>query len=403
MPSPFIEAPVITSESKLKEIARAKLIELVEASGVLGYEAKATALEVIILEVAAALFASTATTAQVVLNAIFRAFGTQLLGIPFNEGSSATVSSTWTVVPSAGVRHIEQGLQVEAGGVGFYVEAETEVPALATSVVVHLIAVNRGEEGNKVSGVAQQLNPLGYVTEVALIGESANGTNQETDSEYLVSLARQLQLQTPRPVNAADFAPFLLGMPSTVLPGGLKPSRALSIDLYDAETSEENVANCDTTWVTLANGEAFTTKQLEEMQAWVRKFVPQNFLAFVRSPAYELIYVTFKIHVLSTYNSAAVLANAKAAVLAFLNPKTFGNPSAATVGSAEWIYEPKARYNDILGVLQSVPGVAYVFEGSEGLKTGTSATPTGTTDITLSGGKVVLPESTNVSVVGTAA
>jgi hypothetical protein len=403
MPSPFIEAPVITNETALKELARTKLTELVEASGVLGYEAKPASLEVIILEVAAALFASTAQTSAVVLNAIFRAYGTQLLGIPFNEGSSATVSSTWTVAESAGVRQIEQGLQVEAGGIGFYVEAETEVPAKATSVTVHLVAINRGEEGNKVSGVAQQLNPLSWVLEVALIGESANGTNQESDSEYLIRLARQLQLQAPRPVNAADFAPFMLGMPSSVLPSGLIPQRALSIDLYDAETSEENVANCDTTWVTKANGEAFTTKELEEMQAWLRKYVPQNFLAFVRSPAYEAIYVTAVVHVLAAYTSAAVVANVKVAIEHFLSPAVFGNPSAATVGSQEWEYEPKVRYNAVLEVAGSVPGVAYVLSGSSGLKIGTAPSPAGTSDITLSGGKVVLPEAVGSHVLVTAA
>lgn len=401
MPSPFVEAPVITNESKLKELARSKLIELIEASGVVGYEAKSTALEVIILEVAAALFASTATTAQVVLNAIFRAFGTQLLGLPFNEGSSATVSSTWTVASSSGVRHLEQGLQVEAGGVGFYVEAETEVPALATSVTVHLIAVSRGVEGNKVSGVAQQLNPISWVLEVALVGESANGTEQESDSEYLVRLARQLQLQAPRPVNAADFAPFLLGMPSTVVAGGLVPARALSIDLYDAETSEENVANCDTTWVTTITGEAFTTKECEEMQAWVRKYVPQNFLAFVRSPAYEKIFVTTAVHVLAAYNAEAVVANVKVAVESYLSPATFGNPSGATVGSQEWVYAAAVRYNSVLGVIESVPGVSYVLAGSTGLKIGTTASPSGTADITLSGGKVVLPEAPGTHVVVT--
>lgn len=397
----FVEAEVVQNEQALKELARAKLIELVEASGVIGYEAKSTALEVIILSVAAALFAGTAQTSAVVLNAIFRQFGTQLLKLPFNEGASATGKTKWTIVPAEGVRTIEAGTQIEAGGQGFYVEVDTEVKAKATSVELQVIALERGTEGNKVSGVAQQINPYDWVTEVQFVGETADGAEQESDAEYLIRLAGQLQLQAPRPVNAADFAPFILGVPSGILPAGIVVGRATAIDLYDAATSEEGVPNCCTTWVLGPEGELLSTPDIEALETWVRKYLALNFLAFVRSPATEIIYCTFKVHVLSTYNAEAVVANAKAAVISLLSKKTWGNPTASTTGSTQWINEKVVRYNVILGTIEAVPGVAYCLPGSEGLKIGTSATPTGTTDITLSGaGPVILPEATTATVVG---
>jgi hypothetical protein len=401
--SAFVEAEVTQSEQRLKELMRATLVELLEASGVVGYEAKSAALEVIILSVAAALFAGTAQTSALVLNAIFRQFGTQLLKLPFNEGASATGKTKWAIAPAEGIRVIEAGTQIEAGGQGFYVEVDTEVPAKATSVELQVIAIERGIEGNKVSGVAQQINPYDWVTEVQFVGETSGGAEQESDTEYLVRLANQLQLQAPRPVNAANFAPFLLGVPSGILPAGVVVGRATAIDLYDAETSEESVPNCCTTWVAGPEGEALSTPDMEALQAWVRKYVALNFLAFVRAPVYETIYVTAVVQVLSNYSEEAVVANVKAALEALINPKVWGNPESRTTGSSTWINERTVRYNTILGTIEAVPGVAYCLEGSTGLKIGTSSTPAGTTDIALSGGPVVLPKTTSGTIVVSAA
>jgi uncharacterized phage protein gp47/JayE len=395
----FLEAEVTTSEQQLKELARAKLIELMEASGVVGYEAKSASLEVIILSVAAALFAGTAQTAAVVLNAIFRAFGTQLLKLPFNEGASATGKTKWTVVPAEGPRTIEAGTQIEAGGQGFYVETNTEVKAKATSVELQVVALERGTEGNGIKGVAQQINPYDWVTEVQFVGETSGGAEQESDTEYLVRLAGQLQLQAPRPVNAADFAPFILGVPSGILPAGIVVGRATSLDLYDLETKEENVEACVTTWVTDPSGKALSKANMEALQKWVRGYVPLNLLAFVGEPSYHKVYVTFKIHILAGYNAASVVANAKAAVENLLSPAKWGNPTAATTGSTQWVNEPKVRYNLILGTIENTPGVAYVFAGSTGLNIGLSATPTETVDLTLTG-PAPLPESTSATILG---
>jgi Baseplate J-like protein len=401
MPGPYVEAAIPQNEQELKALGVAKLVELIEAEGITGYEPLTAYQEIMILAVAALLFSNTAQIAAVVLPAIFRQYGTELIKLPFNEGASATAKTTWTVVPSEGVRTIEAGTQIEAGGLGFRVEANTEVKAKATSVELQVVAVARGTEYNKVSGVAKQVNPYDWVTEVQIVGETTGGAEQETDSEYLVRLGAQLELQAPRPVNAADFAPFILGVPSSILPSGVEVGRATSIDLYDAATAEENVGNCCTTWVTGKEGEALATEQNEALETWVRKYVPFGFLAFVRSPVYETIYVTAKIHVLAGYTAASVVANVKAAVESLLSKKTWGNPEKQTTGSTAWINEKLVRYNTILGNIEAVPGVAYCFAAAEGLKIGTTATPTGTTDITLSGGPVVLPTTTGSTILVT--
>lgn len=399
MSSPFVEAEVTSNEQTNKTLAVARLVELVEAAGVVGYSPSTGDLEVIILSVAAALFANTAQTAAVVLNAIFRAFGTQLLKLPYNEGASATAKTKWTVVPEEGARTIAAGTQIEAGGLGFYAEVDTEVSAKATSVELQVVAVARGEEYNKVEGVALQVNPYDWVTEVTIVGETAGGAEQEEDAQYLVRLAAQLQLQAPRPVNAADFAPFIPGVPSNILPAGIVVGRATALDLYDAATGEENVPNCCTTWVTGPEGEALSTPDMEALETWVRGFLALNFLAYVRAPVYEKIHCTIVVRVLEGYTPESVVANVKAALEALINPKLWGNPTASTTGSQQWRNETTVRYNTILGAIEAVPGVAFCLPGSTGLKIGTTAAPTGTSDITLSGGPVVLPQTTNSTIV----
>lgn len=409
MPSPFVEVPVTVSPLANRELARERLKELIEEAGIVGYEAKETTLEVIILQVAAELFSGTTQTAAVVLNAIFRAFGTELLKLPFNEGAAATGKTRWTIVPAEGVRQIEAGTQLEAGGHGFKVEETTEVKAKAMSVELQVAAIERGTESNGVSGVAQQVNPYDWVTEVQFVGETADGTEEELDTEYLIRLAAWLELQAPRPVNAADFAPFLLGVPTSILPSGTV-GRATSLDLYDAETGEENTPNCCTTWVTGPGGEELTKADYEALETWVSSFTSQNFRPFVKPPHYETIYATFKIHVLTGYAPESVIANVQKALEELLSPKWWGIPTSGIVAGVYpvlkyvgWVNEKTVRYNTILTVIGSVPGVAYIFDGSEGLKIGTSPSPTGTADITLSGGPVVLAQTVSGGIKGSAA
>jgi len=286
------------------------------------------------------------------------------------------------------------------GELAFYVEVNVSVAKGDSTVTVQLIAAERGTAFNGQTGTIQLVDSISWVSEVTIIGESGNGINQEEDEEYINRLAALLTLQAPRPVNAADFAPFVLNESSQTL-SGIIVGRATAIDLYDAETSEENVANCCTTWVTNVNGEALTTLEMETLQTFVRSYLAQNFLAFIRAPVFETIFVTTHVHIRANYTPEGVVANIKTALAELLSPKFWGNPERLTTGANAWINETKVRYNTILGAIEAVRGVAYVFPEAEGLKIGASATPTETKDITLGGGPVVLPRTTSESIVVT--
>lgn len=324
--------------------------------------------------------------------AIFRRFGTKLLGIAYNEGAAATATSHWTLADNKG-HTIPQGAQVAIGNLGFYVEKAVEVKAGATTATVNLVAVEPGAEYNGLTGPAELLEAIDWVTEVAIEGESHGGANAETDSEYMDRLVTELALQAPRPITAANYAAFILNMPSTVLPAGVVVGRATAIDGYNAETKEEGRERCVTTFVADNSGRPLSKANMEAIQAWVRGYRELNFLAFIEEPSYTPVYATVKIHVAEGFEAAAVIAEVKAALEALLSPATWGAP-AASIGGKQWNNEKpsKVRYNTILGTIEKLRGVAYVYPGAEGLTIGTAPTPTETLDLTLAG-PAPLPET----------
>lgn len=234
----FIEVELPTGEQELAEEAKAKLVALVEAAGITGFELSDGHMESIMIETEAPTAVVVAQIASVVPAAVFRQYGVQLIKLAFNEGASATATTKWTVVPEVAVRQIPAGTTIEAGGLGFEVTTETEVKASVSSVEVPVVAVEKGIEYNSVSGVAQQTNPINFVTEVQFIGETSGGVGEEEDSEYLNRLATALTLQAPRPITAENYAAFVFDIPSSVLPSGVVVGRATAIDGYNGATNE---------------------------------------------------------------------------------------------------------------------------------------------------------------------
>ena len=246
--SNYVEVPITTSEEQIKEEALTKLQEKLEEKGVVGYSPDPAALEIIALETLAGMAQNANISASTVLNAIFTQFGIQFVKLAFNEGAYATGKTTWTITPAVTVRHIEAGITIEAGGQGFEVEVETEVKANAVSVELQVKAVERGVEGNKISGIAQQVNPLTYVTEVVFVGETSGGTEEETSEEYRSRLVAAIALQAPRPITSANYAEMTLLIPETYIGGsraaiGTIIGRATAIDGYAAESAGKGKGN----------------------------------------------------------------------------------------------------------------------------------------------------------------
>lgn len=391
--SNFIEVALPTNQFELASLALEKLTEEMRSRGYAEWQPQPADITTILLESAAPIAADTMSIASPVPNAIFRRYGEKVAKLEYRSGSPASGIVTFTIPPnSAGERPpftLPEGFQLAAGSLGFFTVAEASATEGQETLEVEIQAVANGPEYDGVSGQLEAVESFDRVESPIVQGETGGGTEAESEDEYLERLAAYLGLQSPAPITATDFATIVHDVPAGVITSGDIVGRSTSIDGYDAITSEHNKERYVTTWVTLANGEPMSTPDMEQIEAWLKSLVEVNFEPLVRAPNYTTVYVTAKVHALPNYSSEAVIANCKAAVEAYLSPEKWGNPESSTTGSNSWLNEGAGfnivRYNQIIGALQAARGVAYVFAGSEGLKIGTTASPSGTSDITMTG------------------
>ena len=454
----FLNIVLTPDAQTLVDNAIAQFTADLEAAGIVGYVPNEGNLEIILFNILGGWAADVNGIASQATAAIFRQFGTQLAAVQYESAAAATVTSTWTLTDTAG-HTIPGGTYLTIGSYGFYVVNDVIVTPGPTTATVQLVAVQPGAAYNGLTAPVQLVDPLAWVASIVLVGATSGGVDQEQDPDFQNRLAAQLALQAPRPITAADYATFVLSVPTAILPTGVVIGRATSIDGYNpgVNTFTGTVANTSTTmtavssftgvtagtalsgvaipagttvvsvntgastlvmsaaatgahtaetitatgsynnertvttFVTDPQGVAVSSPAMAAIAAWLQGFREANFQIYVVAPSYTPVYITFEVHVLPGYNAAAVVANVEQALLAFLNPLLWGNPNAATSagGSSEWLNSASGfnvvRYNKVLGIIENVAGVDYVPSGSTGLAIGTTASPSGTADITLTG------------------
>lgn len=471
--TPFVEVEVQQNEAAIREEGTAKLKELLEAAGVVGWEENPADLAIINLSTIASMVPALAEILAVVPPAIFRKFGTELAGIPYNEGTAATVTTTWTLLEEGGeyaAHTIEAGSQLVIGEMAFQVKENVSVAKGESSKAVVLVAAERGTAFNNLTGTVELVNALSWVKEVTIVGETSGGVDQESDEEYQDRLQAVLKLQAPRPITASNYAEMVLDANTGVTVG-----RATAIDGYDPSVIEiegkpttaktdlkevstfvgvsvEKTAGAQThpgselhwkadgagVYTTLARGttmkaklgaaegelsvaakaspakgkievigkyeqertvtvfvlgkegKTLTTEQRETLKKYLEERRELNFKIFVEPPSFNEVRVKAKIHVLPGFTASAVKANVKAAVEKFLAPENWGNPTNTSSNAQTWLNATEAfgvvRYNQIVGVIEAVQGVSYVFSGSAGLAIGLEEAPGAkTADLTLAG------------------
>jgi hypothetical protein len=121
------------------------------------------------------------------------------------------------------------------------------------------------------------------------------------------------------------------------------------------------------------------------------------------APSYNTFYATFTVVILPNYDPTATVAACVSAITSTVNPAAWGNPTGVQNGTNGWLNEQQGfatiRYNTIIGLLQSTPGVAYVPDGEAGLAIGFTASPTGIVDLVMAG-PAPLPISSSETVLG---
>jgi uncharacterized phage protein gp47/JayE len=234
---------------------------------------------------------------------------------------------------------------------GFEVAVDTPIPPGATTATgVVIVAQDAGTEANDLSGDAQLIDALDWVTDVTLTAPTSGGIDGETDDAYLNRLRELLQLLAPRPILPNDFAVIAKQVAGVF--------RATAIDLYNASTNTSGVPRCVTVVVAGADGLPVSAQIKADVDALLQSQREVNFLVFVIDPTYLTVAVTFTIKPYPDYGATDVVARARQAVTDYLSPATFGN---VPYGEApQWLTDPYVRYLEVAEAINRVEGVWYI-------------------------------------------
>lgn len=161
-----------------------------------------------------------------------------------------------------------------------------------------------------------------------------------------------------------------------------------------------------TVFVTNPEGKKLSAEAMAAIRTWLNEFRELNFVIYVQEASYNEVQITATVHCLPNYTEASVVAGVKVALESFLSPKTFGNPTAQETGASAWLNATQGynlvRYNQLIGIIEAVPGVQYVPGGSAGLAIGLKEAPgSKVADLTLLG-PAPLPETVSANIKVTA-
>jgi hypothetical protein len=257
----FIQANVTTDPSTLLDQEVDAMNTTLTGNGYAPWSAQDAQLAVIILATIGQLFADVVQTSASVLPAIFRAVGTQLFGIPYQNGVNAKAVTLWTFTSAspAGGYDIDQGTAVIIDGQPFYVQDDYTSNEGDTSATLTLIAAQFGVAYNDLGGVDQVVQPndqIDYVAQIMTLSPTSGGQDPQTDEDYQNAFAAELTLLAPRPLVDADFAIFVQTDTSENATG-VAVGRATTLDGYYPDgrvLSTGGTASPSTLTCTITNG-----------------------------------------------------------------------------------------------------------------------------------------------------
>lgn len=344
---PFTTVPFTTDAESLADDALARLQEHWE-----DWEPNDADLEVIIIETLSGIAQDAIETASEVPTAIFRQFGEEILGVPYQGAEAAEGVATFTAVDAAGYDSTQTSpdddglVQIAVGTVAF----ETDDPVIIlpgeTTVDVAVTATELGTVGNGLSGNAEMITALAWVSLITVAAPTTGGVDAESDADYLDRIADRMQLRAETLVTGRDFEVAALAFPAV--------GRAVAIV---GSPREVTVA------VTDADGEALSSDVKDEIEAYYSEHRQVNTVYNVVDPQYSNIAVTFTAVSLPGYENAALEDLIISSVSQWLSPANWGKPANMEEGTT-WVLDNKVRYNELLRVIGQVPGVRYVSDAT---------------------------------------
>lgn len=309
-------------------------------------------------------------------NELFRQFGTKLIQLPYQVGTSAQAIVTVTAQDTAGYT-LPQGTQLTLTLAGVQVAFQTAttltIPSGQSSGQVTVLAVQTGSSLNGAGSPASLVSQITWVTGLSVVAASSGGVDQESDTGYVNRLAATLQLLAPRPITASDYVTMAINFVPAAGTDQVEVGLASAIDGYDPGSNTFGNEREVTVAITQADGTPVGVDTLTAVQAYLAARREVNFIVNVVNPNVNAIYVACTVKGATGFSAATVQANVQAALLAYLALPNFPLPNGTT------IYLSKLE-----AIIQNAAGVDHIPAG--GVYVGLTANPTNNVnDLVLSG------------------
>jgi hypothetical protein len=301
--------------------------------------------EVIQIETIAPMVQDVGEAAVLVPPAIFRAYGTKLIGREYQAGQSAFTTLTFNLTDTEGHR-IPAATEVDIDGFSFTVDEDIFVPVGSDSATgVSASSSDQSSAANDLVGDSVSLiTELSFVSDVVVETPTANGADAEDDEEYQNALSGDLKLQAKTLVTTADFEIWALSYPGI--------GRALAVHTGDRAVDLTIVDE---------NGANVPTALKDQLDADLDEWRLVNTVLTVNDPTRTTINVTYTVKALPGYDPGDLQLRINAMLTDLLSPANWGTPKAGELGSTPtWINEPIVRTNILIDRIADVEGVDYV-------------------------------------------
>jgi hypothetical protein len=231
---------------------------------------------------------------------------------------------------------------------------------------VDISALVDGSLGNGLSGQAQVIDPLAFVSLITVANPTSGGLDGQTDSDYLDNLSVLLKLVAIRPILPSDYATLALQNPAV--------GRAIALDGYDPTTDSWNNARTITLILTDFNGQPLPQDVKDAVLASLEAAREVNFLVYVIDATYETVDVHVDATCFPNFLNSTVAAAIVEDLEAMLSPATWRlGTTSADMSAGEVIPPPSTqpdpnappgrqviRVNEVIALADRSRGVDWV-------------------------------------------
>lgn len=347
--SGYIDLPIDADPDDLATDAISLLMERIPL-----WEPYDASIEVILVTVLARMVSEATAIASRVPKSIFRWYGKNLVNLPAIEAASSEVYSTWTMVDAAGYTvDAETVVAFQTAGdqvvtfrtVAGFTVSPGNVATLPGQVLLE--AVDTGSDTNNLTGPMVLIDALAFVDTVTATTVSSGGVDAEDDDAYLDRLAVELEMLTPRPILAKDFA--VLAQRTAGV------ARAFAIDNLNPADGTTNNERMVAVAVVGADGLPLSGAVKADVDTQLQAQREVNFIVNVIDPTYTPISVDTTVTAMEGYDHAALVLTVEAALADYLSPANWAGgdltpPVWRTTATKVYYLELATLINNVEGV-----------------------------------------------------